>query len=210
MKPPRERKPRKRRDYVAEKRKAAERNGLNYVAAEEREAAKYAAKCLPETLARHIQRRLPQARAAKRRAIELRAKPWLSTDDLAERERIRLRLDPDFALRRRVHRQLTKQRRGQRTADLLRAALKREGTTSVAVFGYSIPELRRHLERQFSRGMTWAKFCAGEIHIDHIRPLASFDLSDPERVIEAWSLPNLRPMWAGHNRRKGAAVEFLL
>ena len=76
--------------------------------------------------------------------------------------------------------------------------------------GYTVAELRVHLERQFKRGMTWDRFCAGEIHIDHIRPLSSFDLSNPDELRAAWALPNLRPLWAKDNWAKAGRVVLLL
>lgn len=81
---------------------------------------------------------------------------------------------------------------------------------SVEIVGWSIPELRAHLERQFLRGMSWENM--GEWHIDHIIPLASFRIAsvDDPQLRRAWALTNLRPMWAKANIRKGARVETLL
>lgn len=76
------------------------------------------------------------------------------------------------------------------------------GKTTESIVGYSIHELREHLERQFTDGMTWENM--GEWHIDHIVPLASFiitGMDDPE-LRRAWSLPNLRPLWAADNIAK--------
>lgn len=76
--------------------------------------------------------------------------------------------------------------------------------------GYSFDELKAHIERQFLPGMGWHNM--GQWHIDHITPLASFTISgadDPE-LKRAWSLPNLRPLWAKDNIRKGAKMETLL
>lgn len=84
------------------------------------------------------------------------------------------------------------------------------GKTTEALLGYSIAELRAHLERQFLKGMSWENM--GEWHIDHIVPLASFTITgadDPE-LRRAWSLPNLRPLWAADNIRKHAKRETLL
>ena len=80
------------------------------------------------------------------------------------------------------------------------------------VVGYSADDLRLHLERQFMRGMTWAKFLSGDIHIDHIVPVSSFTITsmdDPE-LRACWALSNLRPMWAKKNIEKGARREHLL
>ena len=74
---------------------------------------------------------------------------------------------------------------------------------AVRELGCSIAELRQHLERQFKPGMTWENWGLGGWHIDHIRPLASYDLSDTEQVRAACHYTNLQPLWAGDNIRKG-------
>ena len=72
--------------------------------------------------------------------------------------------------------------------------------------GYTPEELRAHLERQFTKGMTWDAFMRGEIHIDHIVPQADFrfESRDEEGFRQCWALTNLRPMWARDNIAKGA------
>lgn len=81
-----------------------------------------------------------------------------------------------------------------------------------SLVGYSTDELKAHLERQFTNGMSWDRFLAGEIEIDHILPVASFSYKtedDPE-FRACWALPNLRPMWASGNRRKRHARLHLI
>lgn len=87
--------------------------------------------------------------------------------------------------------------------------LRKERAT-LEIVGYSVEDLRAHLERQFLKGMSWENM--GQWHIDHIIPLASFTITgadDPE-LRRAWSLPNLRPLWAADNIRKHAKRETLL
>lgn len=72
--------------------------------------------------------------------------------------------------------------------------------------GCSPAELISHLEGQFQPGMSWEN--RGEWHIDHIRPLASFDLSDPEQRLEACHYTNLQPLWAADNIAKGARLDW--
>lgn len=76
------------------------------------------------------------------------------------------------------------------------------GKTTEATVGYSIAELRDHLERQFTKGMSWENM--GEWHIDHIVPLSSFTITGPDdpELRRAWALPNLRPLWAADNIAK--------
>ena len=65
--------------------------------------------------------------------------------------------------------------------------------------------LIKHLESQFITGMTWSNYGTAW-HVDHIKPLASFDLFDPSQrdIANNWS--NLRPMFASENIAKGDKV----
>jgi ribosomal protein S27AE len=107
-------------------------------------------------------------------------------------------LDPEYALRMRIIYRMRS----------IRGALKIGGGSRnlFAELGYSFGELREHMERKFSPGMTWEKFAAGEIHLDHERPVASFDWrNDFERSLsECWALSNLQPLWSTENFKKGA------
>ena len=74
--------------------------------------------------------------------------------------------------------------------------------------GMSPDELMNYLENKFTEGMTRDNY--GEWHVDHIRPLASFDFTGPDREEQlhiAWSHTNLQPLWALDNIRKGARYE---
>lgn len=70
------------------------------------------------------------------------------------------------------------------------------------VVGYTLAKLKKHLEKRFKPGMTWANY--GQWHIDHIRPVASFDFSstDSEAFRQCWAMKNLRPLWAWENWRR--------
>jgi len=84
-------------------------------------------------------------------------------------------------------------------------ALKSQNATktssAVRGLGCTIPELREYLESNFRSGMSWENH--GQWHIDHIRPLASFDLTDPEQQKQACHFTNLQPLWAAENLVKG-------
>jgi hypothetical protein len=67
--------------------------------------------------------------------------------------------------------------------------------------GCTVEQLRRHLESQFEPGMTWDNYGSGW-HVDHVFPLAWFDLSDPDQQKKAFGLKNMQPMWADENSRK--------
>lgn len=78
------------------------------------------------------------------------------------------------------------------------------------LIGCSVEALIHHLEAQFAPGMTWEnhgrwrKHGPRRWHIDHIRPCASFDLTDPEQQRACFHYTNLRPLWAVDNIIKGS------
>lgn len=119
----------------------------------------------------------------------------------AERYRYRYRNNPDFNIKERLRRQINKQKKKDKYADLMRAAINRDGSSPTVskLFGYTISELKQHLESQFKDGMSWDAFMSGEIHIDHIKPISAHDLTKHEELVACWSLSNLQPLWAKDN-----------
>jgi hypothetical protein len=75
------------------------------------------------------------------------------------------------------------------------------------LLGCSIEDLKKHLEASFEPGMTWDNWQHDGWHIDHIRPCASFDLTDPGQQRQCFHYTNLQPLWAADNIRKGAKHE---
>jgi len=92
--------------------------------------------------------------------------------------------------------------------DVLRKG--KSGKSLESVLGYGIDELRRHIERQFLRGMSWSN--RSEWHIDHIIPIASFNFTshDDAEFKACWALTNLRPLWKIDNMSKGPRRQHLL
>lgn len=88
----------------------------------------------------------------------------------------------------------------KRVWDALRGITKK-GTKTQDLVGCSFSDLRGHIQSQFQPGMTWDNY--GQWHIDHIRPCASFDLTDPEQQRACFNFKNLQPLWAADNLRKG-------
>lgn len=74
---------------------------------------------------------------------------------------------------------------------------------TLELLGCGIADLKAHLEKQFQPGMTWEN--QGEWHIDHIRPCASFDLTNPAQQESCFNYTNLQPLWAEGNLKKGAS-----
>lgn len=83
--------------------------------------------------------------------------------------------------------------------------------SAVKLIGCSIKKLKQHLQKQFKKGMNWKNWGTGyhgrgriEWHIDHIIPIASFDLSKPKEQLKCFHYTNLQPLWAEENIKKGA------
>jgi len=75
--------------------------------------------------------------------------------------------------------------------------------SSIELVGCSIEKLKLHLEFQFKEGMSWENWSFKGWHVDHIRPISSFDFSDPAQVKECFHYSNLQPLWAKDNLSKG-------
>lgn len=103
--------------------------------------------------------------------------------------------DVNYVLRLRVRTRLLK---------ALRATGASKNSSISSLVGCSMDQLRHHLESRFVEGMGWSN--RSKWHIDHIRPLSSFDLSDPEQLAKACHHTNLQPLWARDNMIKSDRV----
>lgn len=78
----------------------------------------------------------------------------------------------------------------------------KKSASTIALLGCPWVWLEAHLESLFKPGMTWENH--GPVwHIDHIRPCASFNLSDPEQQKICCHWTNLQPLFAIENLLKG-------
>lgn len=76
---------------------------------------------------------------------------------------------------------------------------------TVDMLGADWETVREHIVSQFKDGMTWEAFVAGEIHIDHIKPLATATCA--EDIVKLNHYTNLQPLWALDNLQKGATFD---
>jgi len=85
---------------------------------------------------------------------------------------------------------------------ILTNSLKRLGTkkssSTIEMLGYSANDLKIHIESLFRDGMSWENY--GEWHIDHIKPLSSFENDEDISIVNC--LENLQPLWAFENLSK--------
>jgi hypothetical protein len=99
--------------------------------------------------------------------------------------------NPQFAIACRLRNRILK-------ALKLVGAVKSKST--MELLGCSFEFLKQHIERQFRDGMCWED--RSSFHIDHIRPLDSFDLADPKQLKAACHWTNLQPLPPIENIRK--------
>ena len=88
----------------------------------------------------------------------------------------------------------------------LRRMIKKEKIRSLKYINYTREEFIKNMESKFLPGMNWNNY--GAWHIDHIRPLVSFQFMDENGEIDinaakqANELNNLQPLWARDNLSK--------
>jgi hypothetical protein len=123
----------------------------------------------------------PTARAKRRKTERIQsAKKYATIDGKLK-----------ISCRNRMNKVLSRSLRGSLTSSKLKYV------------GITAHELKQHLEGQFKDGMTWDNWSPSGWHIDHIRPLASFDLTKEDEREKAFHYSNLQPLWAKDNLSKG-------
>lgn len=116
--------------------------------------------------------------------------PWVRkkrTDYMRERRRT----DELFNLRCRVSSYISSSIRGKNS----------KNDSSIEILGCDMEFYKQYLEERFQDGMSWDNY--GEWHIDHIRPIASFDLSKDDEMRQCFHYTNTQPLWAEENLSKG-------
>ena len=94
-----------------------------------------------------------------------------------------------------------------RIRDAIKLNKAKKSKSSIALLGCSIDTYKDFLELRFSKGMSWDNY--GKVwEIDHIRPCASFDLTDPKQQIECFNYRNTQPLFSNQNRSKGAKIAY--
>jgi len=74
--------------------------------------------------------------------------------------------------------------------------------------GCTTEQLIEHIESQFKPGMTWENHSQFGWHLDHIKPLCSFNLEDSEQFKEACHYTNLQPLWWKENLSKNGRINY--
>lgn len=81
------------------------------------------------------------------------------------------------------------------------------GLSMLQLIGCDPPTLVAHIEAQFTPGMSWSNLGAGfgKWQLDHKMPVASFDPTSNEEMMQAFHYLNLQPLWRSAHEAKSAA-----
>lgn len=107
-----------------------------------------------------------------------------------QRRKERLKTDPNYLLKVRLRTQVYSK---------IKNAKGKKCLKSLELIGCSVAEARKHIESLWLEGMSWANYTHDGWHIDHIKPCATFDLTNPEQQKQCFHYTNLRPLWAKDN-----------
>jgi hypothetical protein len=86
----------------------------------------------------------------------------------------------------------------------IRGHLKKNNQHTFSMLGYTVEQLKKHLEKQFKDGMSWGNYGVHGWHIDHKIPISAFNLKTIYDIDfkRCWALSNLQPLWADDNHKK--------
>jgi hypothetical protein len=85
------------------------------------------------------------------------------------------------------------------------ASLKNNRNGKLKYLGCSVEEYKIYLENQFNKNMNWENY-GTYWEIDHINPLFSFNLSQEEKIVEAFHYSNTRPLEITLNRSRPKTI----
>jgi len=143
-----------------------------------------------------------------------RRRAWRQEYRLKNKERMAANLrrwratDPDWKAKQNIYQQKRREdlqiRLSTKFSNSIYKSIRRakNGYLWESLVGYTLADLRAHLEAQFVQGMTWDNY--GTWHIDHKIPISWWQFRNPEdsEFKQCWALCNLQPMWAEENMKK--------
>ena len=80
---------------------------------------------------------------------------------------------------------------------------KLKAASALELLGCSVDYCLSYLEKQFKPGMNRDNHGRFGWHLDHIKPISSFDMLDPEQQRACFHYTNFQPLWWGENLSKG-------
>jgi len=139
--------------------------------------------------------RLKQYRKENKERIAELKKQWReeNKERINERRKQRKLTDPIYKLKCNLY---------KRTGRAFKSKSYLKTSKTAEMLGVTYEVAKDHIERQFTKGMTWENH--GEWHIDHIIPLASAQTES--ELIKLCHYTNLQPLWAKDNQSKHANV----
>jgi hypothetical protein len=140
------------------------------------------------------------ARYGKTEKRRLIARDWARANREKGLKRFveRYNTDPQFNIAIKFRRRIYMAVRNQFT-------VKAKKTTEL--LGITYQEFKEYIEEKFTEDMSWDKVLSGEIHLDHIKPVSLFDLSNINEQREAFNYKNLQPLWALDNMKKHCKID---
>jgi hypothetical protein len=77
-----------------------------------------------------------------------------------------------------------------------------------SLVGYTVEQLKEHLNKTLPQGYSWEDFLSGKLHIDHKTPKVAFNFRSPEDIDfkKCWALSNLQLLPDIENMKKGAKL----
>ena len=143
--------------------------------------------------------------------VEIRKKYQQNKTEIKRRDRERFLENPEKyrAYRRefaRKFRQIPERKFAMGQQNRIRIALRtkhiKKRHKTIELLGCSYSFLRKHLESLFKPGMNWENHGRRGWHVDHIRPINKFDLSDIDQQKICFHYSNLQPLWWKENLLK--------
>lgn len=178
-----------RRDYLHLKAKANEDAEFMEAIRARQKRSKQKAKADPKKRARI----LSQARERYRR----NRKPPSDKSRKYQRDWLKRRrdTDPNFKIAMAVRTRIKAALRGYS-----------KSSRSAVLIGCSWEVFIAHLESLWTEGMSWSNYgCGvGRWNVDHIKPCAAFDLTNPVEQQICFHYSNIRPCWHTENQSKGS------
>jgi hypothetical protein len=89
-----------------------------------------------------------------------------------------------------------------RITNVFRRVKTTKDKTSLKYLGCTIKEFKKYIENKFQPGMNWKNHGVHGWHFDHIRPVASFDLTLSSEKEKCNHFTNFQPLWASENIKK--------
>lgn len=77
---------------------------------------------------------------------------------------------------------------------------------TMELLGCSIEEFKKYIEDRWLPGMSWDNHSLEGWHLDHIIPVSSWNLLDPQQQKECFHYTNMQPLWAIDNLQKSNKI----